>query len=70
MENETYKLASELTEQQIENILFSWEGKKELQDFNCLVRLGDSKSLAISTILVDKANKVYNYDIYYNAYNN
>lgn len=70
MENETYKLASELTEQQIENILFSWEGKKELQDFNCLVRLGDSKSLAISTILVDKANKVDNYDFNYNAYNN
>ena len=69
MKNEIYTLANELTEQQIDNVLFSWEGKKELQDFNCLVRLGDSKSLAIATILVEKANKVDNYDTYYNAYN-
>jgi hypothetical protein len=69
MKNEIYTLASELTEKQIENILFSWEGKKEIEVFNCLVRLGDSKGLAIATILVEKLNNIDNYDINYNAYN-
>lgn len=53
--NEIYKLASELTEQQILNVIGGWEHRdeiKKIEDFNRLVRLGDSRALAMATIMI------------------
>ena len=58
---EIYKLASELTEQQVENVLAGWVAKNEkesIKEFNSLVRLGDSKQLACATIMINKVDKI------------
>lgn len=68
---EIYTLANELTEQEVNNILGSWEQKEEtksIESFNSLVRLGDSKELAMATIIAEKYNSKENYTEYYNAY--
>jgi len=56
---ETYKLANEFTEQEINNILGSWNTKNEVESlstFNSLVRLGDSRGLALATVIAEKYN--------------
>jgi len=66
-----YKLAAELTESQIENILALWikdNDKEETRAFTSLVRLGDSRALAMATTLENKATKVDNSAAYYAAY--
>jgi len=53
--NEIYQLASELTEQQILNVIGGWEHRddtKKIEDFSSLVRLGDSRALAMATIMI------------------
>lgn len=69
---EIYKLASELTEQEIDNIFAGWERDNEIKTielFNSLVSLGDSKQLACATTIAEKYNKKDNDKFYYNAYN-
>lgn len=68
---EIYNLANELTEQEVNNILGSWEQRNEtksIESFNSLVRLGDSKELAMATVIAEKYNSKENYTEYYNAY--
>lgn len=50
-----YKLASELTGDQVKNILSGWESRNEKEKimlYNSLVRLGDSNSLACATVML------------------
>ena len=50
----THELAKKLSEKEIANIVGGWEQRKEtkkLERFNCLVRLGDSKAMAMATVL-------------------
>ena len=52
---EIYKLADELTEQQVQNVLGGWVASNEhekIRLFNSLVRLGDSKQLACATVML------------------
>lgn len=42
---------------------------KEIETLNILIRLGDSKELALTTVLAERENKV-NVSFYENAYNN
>ncbi len=47
-----YQLAKTLTESQIEAALNSWDDKSSKAiEFKTLVRLGDSKALAMATVL-------------------
>jgi hypothetical protein len=54
---EIYKLASELTEKEINNVLAGWENTNEaesLETFDVLVSLGDSRGLALATTIAKK----------------
>ena len=65
-------LAKELTDKEISNILNSWEMNKEtkqLDMFNSLVRLGDSKGLALATTISEKYKSVDS-EMYETAYYN
>ena len=42
---------------------------KEIETLNILVRLGDSKELALATVISERENEV-NVTFYENAYNN
>jgi hypothetical protein len=50
---EIYKLASEITEKEFNNVLFNFN-KKELELFNSLVKLGDTKEVALFTVISEK----------------
>ncbi|CAB4153444.1 hypothetical protein UFOVP622_46 [uncultured Caudovirales phage] len=50
---EIYKLASEITEKEFNNVLFKFN-KTELELFNCLVQLGDTKEVALFTVISEK----------------
>ncbi len=65
---EIYKLASEITAQQINNVVAYWENAKQdkLDTFKRLVRLGDSEALAMATVILD--NRPDNSEIYRKAY--
>lgn len=68
---EIYNLANELTEQEVNNILGLWEQRNEtksIKSFNSLVRLGDSKELAMATVIAEKYNSKENYNEFYKAY--
>jgi len=54
---ETYKLANELTNQEVNNIVGGWENVNEIESlktFNSLVSLGDSRELACATVIAKK----------------
>ncbi len=56
---EVYQLAGELTEQESDNIIGGWNAFGDddaLELYNSLVRLGDSKQVAIATVIVKKHN--------------
>mgnify|MGYP000111744554 CR=1 FL=1 len=68
---EIYKTAKSLTEAQIENIVSSWNDNKEEEQirlFESLVRLGDSKALAVATVIEKKYKKEGSNSIYELAY--
>lgn len=58
---EIYKLAEELTEEKVNEIVKGWENNQNKQPdgftfferFNTLVRLGDSKGLACATVILN-----------------
>ena len=57
---EIYSLAKELTDKDINNILKSWDESKEeanVNTFKTLVRLGDSRGLAMATAIAEKYKK-------------
>jgi hypothetical protein len=67
---EIFNLASELTEQQVLNIIAGWELRNEINkinDYNILIKLGDSMQLACSTVIFSNTEEQSN--IYYLAYN-
>ena len=53
MNAEIYKLASEITEKEFNNVLFNFN-KIELELFNSLVKLGDTKEVALFTVISEK----------------
>ena len=64
-----YELAKALTEKQVENIVNGWaDNSKELKEYNSLVRLGDSKNLAVATVLHNKKTRPDNSAEYAAAY--
>jgi hypothetical protein len=68
---EIYKLANEFTNQEINNVLFGWENTsetKQIERFNSLVSLGDSRGLALATTIAEKYNSKDSYNTFYNAY--
>lgn len=68
---EIYKLASEMTEQQVMNVIGGWESNNEnekLKTYSSLVRLGDSKQLACATIILSTPISDEEKEFYRNAY--
>jgi hypothetical protein len=65
---EIYKLASELTEQQVLNVIAVWENTGYIKTYNILVQLGDSIQMACATVIAEKYNKVDNAEFYRQAY--
>ena len=69
---ELYTLASELTEQQVLNIVKGWENendKKALETYNFLSTTGDSIQMACATVIWEKANDLGQSEMYNIAYN-
>jgi hypothetical protein len=50
---EIYKLASEITEKEFNNV-FNKFTAKEVECFNSLVKLGDAKEVALFTVISEK----------------
>lgn len=70
---EIYKLASEMTEQHVENVVCGWEARKQkesINTYNSLVRLGDSKQLACATVMLTKPVDKETKEFYRMAYEN
>ncbi len=68
---EIYKLANEITEQEVENVLGGWVARNEQEKirlFNSLVRLGDSKQLACATVMLGDSIDVETEEFYRMAY--
>ena len=64
-----YKKASELTTQEVINIVKGWENEtKSLDTFNSLVRLVDSRELACATVIAKNHNDKGVSEIYRIAY--
>ena len=62
-----YKLADELTEQQVDNVIAGWNNridKRKKERFDILVRLGDSRELACATVMLDTFDHEDNLDTY------
>ena len=65
---EIYNLANELTDQEVNNVLQGWENDNETESirlFNSLVKLGDSRKLALATAIADKMRPKADYYSYY-----
>ena len=68
---EIYKLANEMTEQQVLNVVAGWENvneTKSIETYNILVRLGDSMQLACATVIAEKVNAKGSSEMYRIAY--
>lgn len=65
---EIYTLANETTEAQLNNLVNGFNDK-ELKEFNTLLKLGDTKELALWTIIAGRYNGQDDSLIYNIAYN-
>jgi len=65
---EIYTLASEITENQFNNLLNGFNTEKT-KSFNQLVRLGDKKEVALWTVISERYNAVEVSELYNIAYN-
>jgi len=68
---EIYKLANEMTKQEVLNVVGGWEKENEIESirtYNSLVNLGDSMQLACATVIAKKINDKGESDIYRIAY--
>ncbi len=65
---EIYTLANETTEKQLNNLLNGFN-KEEENAFKALVKLGDSKELALWTVISERYNKSEVSEVYNIAYN-
>jgi hypothetical protein len=69
--SEIYNIASEITEQQVLNLLSSWEynnEKESIESYTTLVRLGDSPQLACATVIAERFNNNETSEMYKLAY--
>tara|TARA_R110000744_G_scaffold148351_2_gene261422 strand:- start:25350 stop:25562 length:213 start_codon:yes stop_codon:yes gene_type:complete len=64
---EIYKLASELTEKEVNNVIAKWEGES-LKSYNSLIKLGDSMQLACATVIAEIYNDKGESKMYQTAY--
>ena len=80
---EIYKLANEMTEEQVKNVVAGWvaksecivisekkEAKEKIRLFDSLVRLGDSKQLACATVMLKTPIDEETKEFYRMAYEN
>ena len=61
---EIYKLANEMTEQEVLNVLAGWKNTNEIKSietYNSLVILGDSMQLACATVIAGKINTPFKF---------
>ena len=65
---EIYTLANTTTESQLNNLVNGFDTKEESL-FNSLVKMGDSKNLALWTVIAERYNGVEVSEIYNIAYN-
>ena len=65
---EIYKLASEITSSEFIN-LFNRLSQLELKDFACLVKLGDTKEVALWTIVSKRYENKEVSEMYGSAFN-
>ena len=58
-----HELANKLTEKEVENVIAYWEQENshKLDEMKSLVRLGDSKALAVATVMTakDRDSEIY-----------
>ena len=62
---EIHNLASEMTEQEVLNVVAGWENRKEtkcISIYKSLVRLGDSMQIACASVIADKINRPWMFD--------
>jgi hypothetical protein len=64
---EIYTLANETTEAQLNNLVNGFDAKEESL-FNSLVKMGDSKELALWTVIAERYSEVEAVNIYQSAY--
>ncbi len=70
---EIYKLADEMTEQQVKNVLGGWNARnesKKIKSYEILVSLGDSIQLACATVMLNNSNDKETLESYRFAYEN
>lgn len=70
---EIYKLAAEMTEQQVLNVVAGWEHRNEkekIKSYESLVMLGDSMQLACATVMLSKPFDKETLEAYRFAYEN
>ncbi len=70
---EIYKLANEITEQQVNNVVGGWSARNEnekIRSYESLVRLGDSKQLACATVMLNNPIDKETKEFYRMAYGN
>jgi len=68
---EIFKLAKEMTKQEVLNVIGGWERDNEtesIKDYNSLVRLGDSMQLACATIIAERVKEKQSSEMYRIAY--
>ena len=65
--SEIYSLAKETTEAQLNNLVNGFDDKQTAL-YNSLVRMGDSKELALWTVIAEKYNAVEVSEMYNIAY--
>jgi len=69
---EIYKLASELSNSDVTNVLATWEMKDEVAQlslFHSLVRMGDSREVALMTTISEKYKEDKGTEMYEIAFN-
>ena len=64
---EIYTLANETTEAQLNNLVNGFDTKEESL-FNTLVKLGDSKEVALWTVVAERYSEVGDSEMYQIAY--
>lgn len=70
---EIKNLANELTDKQVDNVIFGWTEageKSSISLFNSLVKLGESRQMACATVMIKKCDQVNDSEMYKFAYGN
>jgi hypothetical protein len=65
---EIYTIANKITEAQFDTLLNGFNPEEE-KSFNTLVKLGDTKEVALWTVIAERYNSVEVSEMYNQAYN-